>query len=99
MPQDREITVQVPKLGAGIEFSRMEGFDEISRPFSFHLLISSKDLDLKAEDVLGTGVTLTVTGDEPRYFHGLATEFGLDEIRDDFAYFRIRLQPWLWFLS
>ncbi|MGB8814870.1 MAG: type VI secretion system tip protein TssI/VgrG [Paracoccaceae bacterium] len=99
MALDREITLTIPKLDAEFEFSRMEGHDEISAPFAFGIVLSTKDLDVKPEDLLGTPATIKVTGEEKRFFNGLITEFGLSEIRDDFAYYRLMVRPWLWFLS
>lgn len=99
MPSDREITVRIAAIEGEIFFSRMEGYDEISHPFQYGLTISSKSLDLKAADVLGTDVIIEVSGSDPRHFHGVATTFGLQEIRDDYAYYQLTMAPWLWFLS
>ena len=99
MAQAPEITVKLPGLSDEHDFSRMEGFDEVSRCFAYDLVISTKKLELKAEDLLGTEAIITVNSEIPRHFHGYAAEFGLKEIRNDFAYFRIGLRPWLWFLS
>lgn len=99
MPDSPMITIDIPGLGSEIEFARMEGEDEIGAPFAYDLRISSRDFELKAKDVLGTSATIAVKGDDPRYFNGLVTEFGLQEIRADFAYFRLMLRPWLWLLS
>ena len=54
----------------------MDGYDEISRPFHFELMVSCKGTEMKAA-VLGTERGVEVTGGEPRYFHGLVTRFGL----------------------
>ena len=99
MPSDREITVKIAAIEDEIQFSRMDGYDEISRPFHFELMVSCKSTDIKALAVLGTDVLVEVTGGEPRYFHGLVTRFGLEEIRDDNAFYRVTIAPWLWFLT
>jgi type VI secretion system secreted protein VgrG len=99
MPDNPIISISIPSLGADIEFARMEGADEIGAPFAYDLRISSRDFELKADTVLGTPATITVLGDDPRHFNGLVTEFGLHEIRADFAYFRLMLRPWLWLLT
>ncbi len=93
------MNLTIDALGPEIWFAEMSGFDEISHPFRHDLLFASRSLDLKAEDVLGKAVLVEVTGEAPRHFHGLATTFGLHEIRDDHAYYRVTLSPWLWFLS
>jgi len=98
---DRDIDVSIPAIEAEIFFARMEGVDEISTPFAYSLLIACKDMNLKPKDVLGKPalVTVSVKDVDPRYFHGLVADFALDEIRDDLAFFRMTLRPWLWFLS
>ena len=99
MPDSPMISITIPGLGSEIEFTRIEGTDEIGAPFVYDLRISSRDFDLKADAVLGTSATISVLGENPRHFNGLVTEFGLQEIRADFAYFRLLLRPWLWLLS
>ncbi|MDH5452585.1 MAG: type VI secretion system tip protein VgrG, partial [Paracoccaceae bacterium] len=99
MADDREITVSVPAFGDKVFFARLEGFDEISRPFRYELALASKDLDLKADDVLGKTATVMVTGEPKRHFNGLVSEFIVDPFRDDYAHYRLVIVPWLWFLS
>jgi type VI secretion system secreted protein VgrG len=99
VPQDKEIIVKLPGLSDETEFSRLDGHDEISAPFAFRVLFSTKALELEPEKVLGTEAVVTVLSDPPRHFHGLVADFGLADIRDDFAVFHITLRPWLWFLS
>lgn len=99
MASDREILLKIDAFGPDIWFAEMKGGDELSHPFSYELLFSSRSLDLKAADVLGQPVRIEITGDAPRHFHGLAIRFGLHEIRDDHVYYRLTMAPWLWFLS
>ncbi|MDI3337741.1 type VI secretion system tip protein TssI/VgrG [Defluviimonas aestuarii] len=99
MPDTRVISASVPAFGEDVSFARMEGFDEVSRPFHFDLSLVSKNLDLKAADVLGTRATIVVSGDPERHFDGFVSEFALADIRDDLAHYRLALVPWLWFLS
>ncbi len=96
---DRDITVYIDAISSEIFFARMEGQDEISVPFAYALTISSKDMDIKPLEVLGTRAIIVVKGDEPRYFNGLVADFTLHEIRDDLTFYRLTLRPWLWFLS
>uniref|UniRef100_UPI00333F1CF5 type VI secretion system tip protein TssI/VgrG n=1 Tax=Paracoccus sp. TaxID=267 RepID=UPI00333F1CF5 len=100
MSSAREITVTIPAIGEPVTFERMEGEEEISTPFAFELRCSAKTLDLKPAEVLGTRATIQVKGpedSEPRHFDGHVAEFGLTEIRDDFAFYRLLLRPALWF--
>lgn len=99
MSTERDIDVSIPAIDDEIFFARMEGTDEISTPFAYSLLISCKDMNLDPLKVLGTPALITINGETPRHFHGHVADFALDEIRDDLAFFRMTLRPWLWFLS
>ena len=70
MADGRNITVSTA-LGDKLLFAQMEGFDEISRCFRYETGLISKDIDIKAEDILGTPVTITV---RPPNNPGLKTE-------------------------
>lgn len=99
MPLHRHITVSVPAIEAEVFFARMEGWDEISRPFAYSLLISTKDMELDPLKVLGTKAEIKVEGETPRTFHGHVADMALEDIRDDLSFYRLTLRPWLWFLS
>ncbi|MEZ5796365.1 MAG: type VI secretion system tip protein TssI/VgrG [Paracoccaceae bacterium] len=99
MPAEHDIVVEVAAISSEIFFARMEGEDTISAPFSYSLVISSKDKDINPLDVLGTAALITVEGTTPRHFHGLVADFTVEEIRDDATFYRLTLRPWLWFLS
>lgn len=98
MADGRNITVSTA-LGDKLLFAQMEGFDEISRCFRYETGLISKDINVKAEDILGTPVTITVrTDNAKRFFHGIVAEFAFHEYREDYAHYRVVLRPWLWFL-
>ncbi|MBL9051850.1 MAG: type VI secretion system tip protein VgrG [Tabrizicola sp.] len=99
MADGRKITVSTA-LGDKLLFAQMEGFDEISQCFRYEIGMVSKDINLKAEDILGTAMTITVrTETAKRHFHGYVTEFAFHEYREDYAHYRAVLRPWLWFLT
>ena len=99
MADDRNITVSTA-LGDKLLFAQMEGFDEIGQCFRYETGLVSKDINLKAEDILGTPATITVRlPDAKRHFHGFVAEFAFHEYREDYAHYRAVLRPWLWFLS
>jgi type VI secretion system secreted protein VgrG len=99
MADGRNITVSTA-LGDTLLFSQMEGWDEISQCFRYETGFVSKDINVKAEDILGTPVTITVRTDgAKRFFHGFVAEFAFREYRDDYAHYRAVLRPWLWFLT
>ena len=96
---DREISATTT-LGEDVLFTQMDGFDEVSQVFRYELGLISKNVDLMAEDILGKPATIKI-GKEAgvRFFHGIVTDFGLHEFRDDYAHYRAILRPWLWFAS
>ncbi|RYI19462.1 MAG: type VI secretion system tip protein VgrG, partial [Acetobacteraceae bacterium] len=99
MADGRNITVSTA-LGDTLLFSQMEGFDEISQCFRYETGFISKDINIKAEDILGTPVTISVRTDSAkRFFHGIVAEFAFHEYREDYAHYRAVLRPWLWFLT
>lgn len=99
MADDRNITVSTA-LGDKLLFAQMEGFDEISQCFRYETGLISKDINVKAEDILGTAVTIAVKTDSAkRFFHGYVAEFAFLEYREDYAHYRALLRPWLWFLT
>jgi type VI secretion system secreted protein VgrG len=99
MADDRNITVSTA-LGDKLLFAQMEGFDEISQCFRYETGLISKDINIKAEDILGTPVTITVRTDSAkRFFHGIVAEFAFHEYREEYAHYRAVLRPWLWFLT
>ncbi|MBN8632746.1 MAG: type VI secretion system tip protein VgrG [Rhodobacterales bacterium] len=98
MADIRNITVSTA-LGDKLLFAKMEGFDEISRCFRYETGLLSKDFDIKAEDILGTPVTITVrTASAKRFFHGIVSEFAFQQFREEYAQYSVVLRPWLWFL-
>lgn len=99
MASDREFTAKTPLGPDVLFFSRLEGHDEISRCFRFDLTLVSEDMDIKAEDLLGQAVTVTVGSDEKRFIHGIVDEFSMTGFRQDFVEYRAVLRPWLWFLG
>lgn len=99
MADGRNITVSTA-LGDTLLFSQMEGFDEISQCFRYEVGLVSKDMNVKAEDILGTAMTVKVrTPGGERYFHGIAAEFAFHEHTEEYAHYRAVLRPWLWFLT
>ncbi len=97
---DREISVKTPLPGETLMFNSLEGHDEVSGCFEFRLGLSSSDPDIAPKDLLGKPVTVVVGSDEPhRHFHGIVTDFGFREMRDDLAFYDAVLRPALWLLS
>ncbi len=82
-------------------FDRCTGSEHFSQPFVFTLSALSPKGDLKSDDILGRGLTITWrdTANGDRYFHGLVTEFHLVGGQGSLYQYEVTLRPWLWFLS
>jgi type VI secretion system secreted protein VgrG len=90
-------------LGPGaLRFRGMQGREELSRPFTYHLEVSSADRNIDPYALLGRDITVRVpeAGGSSRYFNGLVSEFthAASAVSRDGIY-RLTLRPWLWFLS
>ena len=104
--QDKRLfSVTSPFGKDGLLFDQCTGEERLSQPFVFTLLALSTKNDLKADDILGHGLTITWRGtqngakDGERYFHGLVTEFHLSGQQEGFYQYEVTLRPWLWFLN
>lgn len=90
----------VLKSGAGkaLEFRSLSAHEEISRLFEFQIVGFCEQGDLSADDLLGKPVSLALEVGEgaTRWFHGLATSFGIDGRETDGYTYRITVRPWLW---
>jgi type VI secretion system secreted protein VgrG len=96
----REVKV-TGEAGEGFLFKRMQGREELGRPFRYRLELLHERHDLALEGLLGRGMTVQVAGfgGKPRPFHGLvahAAHLGQEGV---FGRYEVVLVPWLWFLN
>lgn len=82
-----------------------EGVEEISQPFVFTLKMISRQSDIPFDDIIDKPVTLTLEfqDKQPRYIHGIVTEFiQMDTVMaQDNTYTRYRavVRPKFWLLN
>jgi type VI secretion system secreted protein VgrG len=97
-------------LGSDIlQFSRMSGYEEMSRLFEYEvdLIVENKNYGaipstgFPINKVLGQAMTiaLTLPSGDVRYFHGLVTQFRHNGASHDCFLYHAVLRPWLWFLT
>jgi type VI secretion system secreted protein VgrG len=88
-------------LGDALVFRHMQGREELNRPFVYDVALLSEDDGIDLDELLGTGVTLSLElGEgEKRHFHGLVSHAAFAGTEGSFARYDLRLAPWLWFLS
>ncbi|HND52079.1 MAG TPA: type VI secretion system tip protein TssI/VgrG, partial [Pirellulaceae bacterium] len=96
--------VKAPAPGVQFHLLEMSGREELGRPFYYDLTLLADKGDVKAEDVLGKSLTLTVNRlvgatTIPRYYNGLVSRFAYKGTDGDYHYYSLTIRPWLWFLS
>ena len=100
--QDARMAIVTSPLGGDVlVLRRMEGRDELSRPFAYELALISEDHSLPLNALLGKpmGLTLQLADGSDRYFHGIAARCSQAAGSGQFASYRVTLKPWLWLLS
>ena len=106
---NRFASVTTPLGPDTLLFSRMSGYEEMSRLFEYEvdLLVDNKGLGsivtagFPTNKVLGEAMTvaLSLPSGGTRYYHGQVTQFRHHGALDDCFLYRAVLRPWLWFLT
>ncbi len=96
----RGIAVKTPLGTADLLFARMKGKEEVSKCFSYHLVMNSARMDINAAEILGETVNIKIEGAKcERFFHGHVEAFGLTEYGAERSEYVAVVRPWFWFLS
>jgi type VI secretion system secreted protein VgrG len=83
-------------------FGHMSAREDLSGLYKIDLNLFSEAATIKAEQILGTPVCVTVDRSDmaaPRYFHGLCSQFAYVESLGSISVYHATLRPWLWFLT
>ncbi|WP_018415127.1 type VI secretion system Vgr family protein [Teredinibacter turnerae] len=80
------------------------GQELVSGLFDFHITCISEDLEINPDDIVGKTCTVTINDKKGRDFNGFITSFVYGEVLGQgasatFREYRMRLSPWLWFLT
>jgi len=98
----RIATLNTPLGGDTLVFHSLSIGEELGRLFSLDIKAGSERGDLKADDLLGKGVSVELKCPRGgvRYFHGFVSRFSRIP-RPGTRYFAYQLTavPWLWFLT
>jgi len=80
---------------------RMDGVEELGRPFEFELSLVSEQIALPLDALLGKpmGLSLQLHDGGERYFHGIVARASQTAGSGQFAGYRVTLRPWLWLMS
>ena len=95
------ITLSSPLPAADLLFESMTASAGLSRLGDIELGLVSPRADLKAHELLGKPVTVTVAlrDGAKRYFHGFVTRFAIGLRRGRYCGYQASVRPWLWFLT
>ncbi|MET0852552.1 MAG: type VI secretion system tip protein VgrG, partial [Candidatus Rokuibacteriota bacterium] len=82
-------------------FRALRGREELSRLFEYDLLALSTDAAIAPGKLLGRDVSVSVelANGERRHIHGYVTRFAAGAMVGRYYEYRMRVQPWLWFLT
>ncbi len=80
---------------------RMVASEAVSDLYEYDLIALSEDENIELNDLIGQHayVELELPHDETRYFSGHVTRFSFVGFQGRLAKYRLRLSPWLWFLT
>lgn len=79
---------------------RFKGFESISSPYEFEIMLVSGEADLSLSDILQSQACLTIhreSGDDVAY-NGILAEFDQLNAYEDHYFYRAKLVPKLWWL-
>jgi type VI secretion system secreted protein VgrG len=97
----RLISVYTPLGDEAMLLQSFSGSEGISQLFRFDLDLLCEDPAVKADDLIGKGVavTLALYDGEARYFNGHVSRFVQGRTDQRVTHYRIEMVPWLWFLT
>jgi type VI secretion system secreted protein VgrG len=103
------VHLKSPEPAGPLLFERLSGSERLSEPYCLELTVVSERRDVSADQLLGqpVSVSLELPSGGRRPFHGLVARFvrtgerldGATQAERRLYRYRLRLQPWYWFLS
>ena len=98
----RTIGIQTP-FGRALSFVELKGVEALSNLYEYRLVLTSKDPNLAATDIIGQTIAVTIdTKGGERILNGLVTDFGyLSEDIDEQSYYLYTcvMRPSMWYLT
>jgi len=89
------------QLKDALEFSRLDGSDELSRNGEYRVTVRSRRGDIQADELLGhpVSVVLSTPHAGTREFNGLAVGFYQTGQQGRYHHYLIVVRPWTWLLT
>ncbi len=88
-------------LGTDVIFRRLNGTDQLGRPFVYNVEVLSPKDDLSPYDMIGKPMSIEVKTREgaSRFFHGIISKFLNVAASGGLQLYELQLRPWIWLLS
>ena len=107
--ENRMLSIATPLGADTLLLTGFTGSEGLSMPFSFELNLMSEDTNINPRDIIGQGVTITLSlaNDEQRHIHGIVCRFSQDRLGDgadaeqylSTATYSATVVPWFWLLT
>ncbi|HFJ9880379.1 TPA: type VI secretion system spike protein VgrG1b, partial [Pseudomonas aeruginosa] len=99
--QTRLVQVDSPLGAEVLQLQRMEGREELGRPFAYELELISENPGLPLDGLLGkpASLALELHDGSRRHFHGIVAACSQGSGNGQFASYQVTLRPWLWLLT
>jgi type VI secretion system secreted protein VgrG len=93
--------IKTPLDDGVLLFYSLHASEQLGRLFEYQITVLSRRPDVKAEDILGKNVTvsLELIDGSRRYFDAQVTKFGLTGGLGRYFRYQITGRPWLWLLT
>ena len=90
-----------PDTGLDFTLDAMEATEELGRPFTITLDVSSDKPKGDLHAILGSSATVTLTYPKKadRYFNGIVSRINYRGLTGGGYRYRLELRPWIWLLS
>lgn len=96
---NRLLSISSPLGKDELLLTSFHGSEFISGIFEYQVEVLSSNHAIKAEELIGKTVTITIQNDQQRTFNGYVNHFVYGEVKaDNLRTYRLTVVPWLWFL-
>ncbi len=101
MPEGRRVAMKTPLPEGKLLFRSLTGSEALGELFRYEIEVHSPDEKIAFEDLLGqmVSVEFVLADGSKRPLGGHVTEVHFAGRTEGYAVYRLRLHPWLWFLS
>ncbi|MET0068548.1 MAG: type VI secretion system tip protein TssI/VgrG [Candidatus Thiodiazotropha sp.] len=98
---NRQLQVKTPLGPDELLILKLEGREELGRPFEFTVDLLSDNESVSPDDLLGKKMTveMDMVNTTKRYFDGYVSRFTQVGHMAFFAHYRATLRPWFWLLT